>query len=394
LQSSKFVRHFFHPDSRVLKPDTIDTQNQADRKNWIVSSTRMTDERDSRSSQPVPPILRNPPAAFAPDPAPPASDAAPSLIRDFLAKRGSGRIADNSFAAVMRLCACSIFAIVLFIFGILVLHSRPSLVAFGWKFFTRQAWDPVSGDFGALPFIYGTLATSLLALCMAVPLALGVAVFLTELCPRPLRAPISFLTELLAAIPSVVYGLWAVFVLVPIVRDVIGPFLAKTLGWTGFFTGPNFGVGLLTASMILAIMILPIISSLTRDIMNAVPNSQREAVLALGATRWEMIRIGVLRNSRIGIVGAIMLGLGRALGETMAVTMVIGNHPNISKSLFAPANTLASVIAGEFSEATSDMYLSALIEIGLALFLVTIVVNAIARLMVWAVTRNAPARVN
>jgi phosphate transport system permease protein len=267
-------------------------------------------------------------------------------------------------------------------------------VQFGWKFFTRSAWDPVSGDFGALPFIFGTLATSVLALFMAVPLALGVAVFLTELCPRPLRAPISFLTELLAAIPSVVYGLWAVFVLVPLMRDPIGPFLVKTLGWTGFFSGPNFGVGLLTASIILAIMILPIISSLTRDIMTAVPNSQREAVLALGATRWEMIRIGVLRNSRIGIVGAIMLGLGRALGETMAVTMVIGNHPDISKSLFAPANTLASVIAGEFSEATSDIYLSALIEIGLALFLVTIVVNAIARLMVWAVTRGAPARVH
>jgi phosphate transport system permease protein len=354
----------------------------------------MTEEQDSRSLQPIQPILRNPPAAFAPDSMPPPGDSPPSPIRDFLRKRGSGSVADNSFAAVMLLCACSIFAIVLFIFGILVLHSRPTLVAFGWKFFTRQAWDPVSGDFGALPFIYGTLATSLLALCMAVPLALGVAVFLTELCPRPLRAPISFLTELLAAIPSVVYGLWAVFVLVPLMRDVIGPFLVKTFGWTGLFTGPNFGVGLLTASMILAIMILPIISSLTRDIMNAVPNSQREAVLALGATRWEMIRIGVLRNSRIGIVGAIMLGLGRALGETMAVTMVIGNHPNIGKSLFAPANTLASVIAGEFSEATSDMYLSALIEIGLALFLVTIVVNAIARLMVWAVTRNAPARVH
>jgi phosphate transport system permease protein len=319
---------------------------------------------------------------------------APSPIRDFLRKRGSGRVADNSFAAVMLVCACSIFAIVLFIFGILVLHSRPSLVQFGWKFFTREAWDPVSGDFGALPFIFGTLATSLLALCMAVPLALGVAVFLTELCPRPLRAPISFLTELLAAIPSVVYGLWAVFVLVPLMRNPIGPFLVKTLGWTGLFSGPNFGVGLLTASIILAIMILPIISSLTRDIMTAVPNSQREAVLALGATRWEMIRIGVLRNSRIGIVGAIMLGLGRALGETMAVTMVIGNHADIGKSLFAPANTLASVIAGEFSEATSDIYLSALIEIGLALFLVTIVVNAIARLMVWAVTRGAPARVH
>ena len=354
----------------------------------------MTDERDSRSSQPAPPIMPNAPAVAAPGPESSTGDPAPSQIRDFLRKRGSGHIADSSFAAVMLLCALSIFAIVLFILSILIVRSHLSLAQFGWKFFTRSAWDPVSGDFGALPFIYGTLATSFLALLMAVPLALGVAIFLTELCPQALRAPISFLTELLAAIPSVVYGLWALVVLVPLMRDVIGPFLVKFFGWTTLFDGANFGVGLLTASMILAIMVLPIISSLTRDIMTAVPNSQREAVLALGATRWEMIRIGVLRNSRIGIVGAIMLGLGRALGETMAVTMVIGNHPNISKSLFAPANTLASVIAGEFSEATSDLYLSALIEIGLALFLVTIVVNAIARLMVWAVTRNAPARVH
>jgi phosphate transport system permease protein len=333
------------------------------------------------------------PATFVADPAPEQpSSKEPSPIRTFLNSRGSGRFADNAFAAVMLICACSIFAIVLFIFYILISRSKLSLAAFGFKFFSRQAWDPVSGDFGALPFIYGTLATSFLALLMAVPLALGVAVFLTELCPRPLRAPISFLTELLAAIPSVVYGLWAVFVLVPIMRDVLGPFLYKTLGWTGFFEGANFGVGLLTASIILAIMVLPIISSLTRDIMNAVPISQREGVLALGATRWEMIRIGVLRNSRIGIVGAIMLGLGRALGETMAVTMVIGNHPEISKSLFAPGYTLASVIANEFSEATGDLYLSALIEIGLALFLVTIVVNAAARLMVWAVTRGAQGR--
>jgi phosphate transport system permease protein len=245
-----------------------------------------------------------------------------------------------------------------------------------------------------LPFIFGTLATSLLALAMAVPLAIGVAVFLSELCPTKLRAPISFLTELLAAIPSVVYGLWAVFVLVPIMRDQLGPVLYKYLGWTGFFEGYNFGEGLLTASIILAIMILPIISSITRDIMLAVPISQREAVLALGATRWEMIRTGVLRNARIGIVGAVILGLGRALGETMAVTMVIGNHPVISKSLFAPGYTLASVIANEFTEASGDMYLSALIEIGLALFLVTIVVNAIARALVWAVTRGAPARVH
>lgn len=350
----------------------------------------MTTENEPGSVVRVPNALPAPSAELAVEHvAVPGSRA----IREYLERRGSGKIADTSFAAVMLVCACSIFAIVALIFGVLVSHSHLSLVQFGWRFFARQAWDPVSGDFGALPFIYGTLATSFLALLMAVPLALGVAIFLTELCPQALRAPISFLTELLAAIPSVVYGLWAVFVLVPLMRDVLGPFLYKTLGWTGFFEGANFGVGLLTASIILAIMILPIISSLTRDIMNAVPTSQREAVLALGATRWEMIRIGVLRNSRIGIVGAIMLGLGRALGETMAVTMVIGNHPDIAKSLFAPGYTLASVIANEFSEASGDLYLSALVEIGLALFLVTIVVNAIARLMVWAVTRNAPARV-
>jgi len=318
--------------------------------------------------------------------------AADSPIRAFLKTRGSGRLADSSFAALMLTCACSIFVIVFFILTILLLNSRLSLATFGWHFFMRDAWDPVSGDFGALPFICGTLLTSFIALLISVPLALGIAIFLTELCPQPLRAPISFLSELLAAIPSVVYGLWAVFVLVPIIRTAIGPFLLRYLGWTGFFEGPNFGLGVLSAGIILAIMVLPIISSLTRDIMTAVPNSQREAVLALGATRWEMIRIGVLRNSRIGIVGAIMLGLGRALGETMAVTMVIGNHPEIPRSLFAPGYTLASVIANEFSEATGDLYYSALIEIGLALFLVTIVVNAIARLMVWAVTHGLSAR--
>jgi len=306
--------------------------------------------------------------------------------------RSSGKAADTTFLAIMLMCALSIFAIVIFILFILIARSKLSISQFGFKFFTRSAWDPVSGDFGAFAFIYGTLATSLLALLMAVPLALGVAVFLTELCPQKLRAPISFLTELLAAIPSVVYGLWAVFVLVPLMRDQLGPLLQKYLGWTQLFNGYNFGVGLLTASIILAIMILPIISSIARDIMLAVPISQREGVLALGATRWEMIRMGVLRNARIGIVGAIILGLGRALGETMAVTMVIGNHPEIPNSLFSPGYTLASVIANEFTEATGDVYLSALIEIGLALFLVTIVVNAIARALVWAVTRGAPAR--
>ncbi len=290
----------------------------------------------------------------------------------------------------MIVCALSIFAIVALIATELVLRSQLSLRKFGFGFFYHSAWDPVSGDYGALPFIYGTLVSSLVALAIAVPLAVGLAIFLTEMCPRWLRAPLAFLTELLAAIPSVVYGLWAVFVLVPLLREHVNPLLGKGLSWTTLFTGPNYGIGMLAAGVILSIMILPIISSLTREVMIAVPESQREAVLALGATRWEMIRMGVLRNARIGIVGSVILGLGRALGETMAVTMVIGNRPEITRSLFAPGYSMASVIANEFSEASDDLYLSALIEIGLALFLVTIVVNALARLLVWAVTRGAP----
>ena len=358
-----------------------------DRVELLTMTVDKTESTSTIAQRPLTNFVTADPAAVAP------AEHAPSAVREFLSRRGSGKIADQTFGGLMLLCALSIFAIVIFIATILVLRSHLTIVKFGFGFFKGQDWDPVSGSFGAMPFIFGTLVTSFVALLIAVPLALGVAVFLTELCPKQLRAPISFLTELLAAIPSVVYGLWALFVLVPIVRDQLGPWLAKYLGWTGFFSGANFGVGLLTASIILAIMILPIISSLTRDMMTAVPNHQREAVLALGATRWEMIRIGVLRNARIGIVGAVMLGLGRALGETMAVAMTIGNHPAISKSLFAPGNTLASVIANEFSEASDDLYLSALIEIGLALFLVTIVVNGFARLLVWAVTRGAPARV-
>ncbi|WP_263408728.1 phosphate ABC transporter permease subunit PstC [Terriglobus tenax] len=313
-------------------------------------------------------------------------------MRRFLEQRGSGAVADRTFAALMLGCALSIFAIVALILGILILRSRLSLHEFGFKFFLQSDWDPVRGSFGAVPFIWGTLASAFLSLLIAVPLALGVAIFINEMCPRALRAPIAFLTELLAAIPSVVYGLWAIFVLVPIMRRSVGPFLKTFFGWTGLFRGPNFGIGLLTSSIILAIMVLPVISSIARDVMKAVPNTQREGVLALGATRWEMVRIGVLRNARIGIVGAVILGLGRALGETMAVTMVIGNHAAIPKSLFSPAYTLASVIANEFTEATGDLYLSALIEIGLALFLVTIVVNAIARLLVFMVTRGNTAR--
>lgn len=318
----------------------------------------------------------------------PVTAVGPSVIRNFLQAKSSGRVADGAFTALMVLCGLSIFAIVILIVFVLVTHSELSIKAFGWHFFATKTWDPVSGDFGALPFIYGTVLSSLLAVCMAVPLALATSIFLLDICPKFLRGPISFLTELLAAIPSVVYGLWGVFVLVPIMRDQAGPILEKYFGWTGLFVEPNFGVGMFTASVILAIMIFPVISSISRDVMRAVPVNQREAVLALGATRWEMLRIGVLRNARMGIIGSVILGLGRALGETIAVTMVIGNHAGMVKNLFAPGYTLASVIANEFSEATGDLYLSALIEIGLALFLVTIVVNAIARLLVWAVVRE------
>jgi len=309
--------------------------------------------------------------------------------------RGSrGETGDQVFKVAMLLCGLAVLATLALIVYELVLRSGPSWHAFGFKFFAGQDWDPVNEHFGALPFVYGTLVSSFLALLIAVPLSIGVAVFTTEMCPPLLRGPLSFFVELLAAIPSVVYGLWAIFVLVPILTNYVGPFLARTLGWTGLFTGPFFGLSMLAAGIILAIMIIPIISSITREVLMVVPQHQREAVLALGATRWEMIRVGVLRNARAGIMGGIILGLGRALGETMAVTMVIGNNPQIVKSLFAPGYTMASALANQFSEATGDVYLSALIEIGLALFLVTIAVNALARLLVWTVTRGQPARAN
>ena len=304
----------------------------------------------------------------------------------------SSRIPDAIFKLLILLTAASVFAIVVFVLWELIDKSRLSLHQFGFSFFYGSDWDPVNDQFGAMPFIYGTLVSSFLALLLAVPLSIGVAVYVTEMCPIRLRAIISFLVELLAAIPSVVYGLWAIFVLAPLLRDYVEPFLAKTLGWTGLFKGPMYGIGMLAAGIILAIMIVPIIASITREVLTAVPQNQREAVLALGATRWEMIRMGVLRNARIGIVGGVILGLGRALGETMAVTMVIGNRPEVSKSLFAPGYTMASVIANEFSEATGDLYLSALVEIGLALFLVTLVVNALARLLVWSITGGNTGR--
>ncbi len=303
----------------------------------------------------------------------------------------------------MVLCALSIFVIVGLILWQLLLRSQITWDNFGLKFFYQSFtnafsneplyWDPVNNRFSALPFIYGTLVSSFLALLIAVPLALGLAIFLTEMSPRILRGPLAFITELLAAIPSIVYGVWAMYVLVPLLREYINPLLIHLLGWTGLFNDENpTGLGYFAAGVILAVMILPIISSLTREVMTAVPHSQREAVLALGATRWEMIRMGVLRNARIGIVGGVILGLGRALGETMAVTMVIGNTPEIHKSLLSNGSSMSAVIANEFTEAVSDVHRSALIEIGLALFILTIIVNGVAQLLVWAVTRGTPAQ--
>jgi len=335
----------------------------------------------------------------SPDPVPNGNQAEGvihAVIEKPISTRSSfaDRFADSGFKWLITVCAISVLAIVALFVYELVVNSQLSLKQFGWRFFFGSNWDPVSGEFGALPFIFGTLVSSFLALLLAVPLSVGAAIFITEMAPGWVKTPISFLMELLAAIPSVIYGLWAIFILAPILREFVEPVLAKYLGWTGLFDGPAYGIGMLAAGMILAIMIVPIVASITRDVMSAVPQMQREAVLALGATRWEMIRIGVLRNARTGIIGAIILGLGRALGETMAVTMVIGNRPEIAKSLFAPGYTMASVIANEFSEASDNLYLSAIIEIGLALFIVTLIVNALAQALVWMTTRGMPARAN
>ena len=269
----------------------------------------------------------------------------------------------------------------------------PAFRDFGFGFLTSSDWDVQKHQFGAAPAIYGTLVSSALALVLATPLALGVAIFLSEFAPAWLRQPVAFLVDLLAAIPSVVYGLWGVFVLVPLLREHVMPFLAKTLhlGGTPLFSGPAYGNSMLAAGLILAIMVLPYISAVSREVLLAVPRSQREAALALGATRWEMIWDAVLPYARSGIVGGVILGLGRALGETMAVTMVIGNRHEISASLFAPGYTMASLVANQFAEATSDLHRSALMGVGAVLFLVTIIVNAIARWLVWRVARAGRA---
>lgn len=296
-------------------------------------------------------------------------------------------IQDRIFRLITALAAVSVLGLVIIIGYQLIKQSWVSISRYGFSFIASDIWDPVFHDYGALPSIFGTVASSVIALVFAVPLSLGVAIFLSEIAQKNLRKPVIFLVEVLASIPSVIYGLWGVFVLVPIIRGV-QPGIQKNLGFLPFFQGPPFGYSILAAGVILAIMIIPTITSLSRDALNAVPNHQREASLALGATRWETIWNVVLPYNQSGIIGAVMLGLGRALGETMAVTMVIGNMPQISSSLFMPAQTMASLIANEFGEAVSPIHIAALMEIGFLLFLVTLVMNVVAKLLMRGSSRN------
>jgi len=311
-----------------------------------------------------------------------------SLLRPRTPKSVSRNFGDTIFKYLTSFFAAMVLLLIVLMAYEMYVTSSPSIQKFGWGFLTGSKWDPVMDEYGALPFIYGTLVSSFLALLIAVPIGIGIAIFLTELAPRWIERPISFIVELLAGIPSIVYGLWGFFVMVPWIRSTLEPFLSKYMGSIPLFVGAPYGVGMLAAGIILSIMILPIISSLSRDMLKAVPLSQKEAALALGSTRWEATRIA-LRYSRSGIIGATILGLGRAFGETMAVTMVIGNRPVIKASLFEPAYTMASVLANEFTEATSEMYISALIEIALVLFVVALLVNAVARLLVWSFTRHS-----
>lgn len=302
----------------------------------------------------------------------------------FLQRLRSG---DEIALGITFLCAFSILAVTVYLVWELWINSALPRHQFGWKFLTTQTWDPVSGDFGALPFIFGTLVTSALALIISVPLGVGAALFLAEFAPPLLSDALAFLIELLAAVPSVIYGLLGIFILVPGIR-IIEPYLKDVLGWTPLFSGPFYGVSLFSAGIVLSVMIVPFIISISREVIRAVPNDQREAALALGATRWETVWDAVLPFASKGIAGSIFLALARALGETMAVTMVIGNTPKIGTSLLAPGYSIAAVIANEFTEATGDLYTQSLIELGLVLFAITIVINGAARLMMAATERG------
>jgi phosphate transport system permease protein len=309
-----------------------------------------------------------------------------ALAKPSLDRRSHG---DRVFKSLLTLGAVTIPVLLGFLVFELWQGARLAIGRFGFDFVTTSVWDPVAEQFGAFPLIFGTLMSSLVALVIAVPLSLGVAIYLTEFAPKLIRQPVAFLISLLAAIPSVVYGLWGIFVLTPILRKAVFPFLRDTLGFLPLFQGPIYGPSMLAAGIILAIMVMPYIMSVSREVLMAVPNTQREASLALGATRWEAVITTVVPYARSGIIGAVILGLGRALGETMAVTMLIGNRHEISASLFAPSYTMAAAIANEFSEAVGDMHLSALAYVAFLLFVVTVLVNAGARLLIWRVARGS-----
>ncbi len=297
---------------------------------------------------------------------------------------------DRLFMAAVR-GATLLFALVVVGLFLQLLHgSWPALTAFGLRFLVTSQWNPVTNQFGALPLIYGTIVSSGIAIVLAGVVGVFAAAYLADIAPRRLARPLSFVIELLAAVPSVVYGLWGLFILAPVMRDVVDPFLQARFGWLPIFSGTIYGTGLLTAGVLLALMIVPTVTAISRDVIVAVGKEQREASLALGATRWETMRRVILPSARSGIVGACILALGRALGETIATTMVIGNRPAIAASLFAPSYTLSSVIANEFTEATNDLYLSALVELGLVLFVVSVVVNALARGLIWSMVRDRP----
>jgi phosphate transport system permease protein len=305
--------------------------------------------------------------------------------RAFIQKLRQG---DEIAHLITLVFAASIVLITSLLVYELWVNSHLSRAKFGWGFLWTQVWDPVFDQFGALPFIYGTLVTSVVSLAIAVPLGLAAAIYLAELAPRSLSDGIAFLIDLLAAVPSVIYGLLGIFVIVPLMRTMIGPALKGVFGYLPIFKGPNYGVGFLTAGIVLAIMVVPFIISVSREVLLTVPREQREAALGMGATRWEATWQVVVPWARSGIAGSIFLALARALGETMAVTMVIGNDPKIRESLFAPGYTIASVLANEFTEATGDVYLSALIELGLVLFLMTFILNGLARIMIAATERG------
>ena len=295
---------------------------------------------------------------------------------------------DRWYRAALTGLALTLPLLLVALVGELVISAWPAIRRFGLPFLWSSVWDPVAGVFGAAPMIFGTIASSLLALLLAVPLALGVAIYLSEFAPKWLRQPVAFLVELLAAIPSVVYGVWGIFVLIPFLRSYVVPPLRATLGWTPFLQGVFYGNSLLAGGVILAIMIVPYIAAVSREVLLAVPATQREAALGMGATRWEAVWTAVVPYGRAGLIGAIILGLGRALGETMAVTMLIGNRHDIGMSVLQPAYTMAAAIANEFSEATTNLYLSALFEVGLILFVITVAVNGLARLLIWRVARG------